>query len=79
LREREVEMANRKTGKRGPGIVALIVVVAAFAAPSTASAIPGKSKGAESSSSPALVAAPASVPAWDLAEGLVIADASWAE
>jgi hypothetical protein len=79
LRERDVEMANGRTGKGGPGIVALIAVIAAFAAPSTASATPGKSKGQESSSSPAVVVAPESAPAWDLADGLVIADASWAE
>lgn len=72
-------MANRKSGKRVSGIVALIAVIGAFAVPATASATPGKSRGAENSSSPAEVAAPALVPAWDLADGLVIADASWAE
>jgi len=79
LREREVEMANRKSGRRASGIVALVVVIAAFAAPATATATPGKSRGAEYSSSSAEVAAPTLVPAWELADVLVIADASWAE
>lgn len=78
-REREVEMANRKSGKRGSGVVAVVAVVAAFAAPSTASAGHGNSKAPESASPPAVVVAPVSAPAWDLAEGLVFADASWAE
>jgi hypothetical protein len=44
LREREGEMANKKTGKRGAGVIALIAVLAALAGPSAASADPGKSK-----------------------------------
>lgn len=38
-------MANRKSGKRGSGIIALIAVIAALAGPSTALADPGKSNG----------------------------------
>jgi hypothetical protein len=38
-------MVNKKSGKRGSGIIALIAVIAALAGPSTAMADPGKSKG----------------------------------
>jgi hypothetical protein len=72
-------MANRKPGKRGSGIIALIAVIAAIAGPSTAAATPGKNKGAPNSNAPANTNAPAVVPAYDLAPGLSIADASWAE
>jgi hypothetical protein len=44
-RERRGEMANKKTGKRGAGVIALIAVLAALAGPSAASADPGKSMG----------------------------------
>jgi flagellar basal body-associated protein FliL len=71
LREREVEMANKKSGKRGSGIIALIAVVAALAGgPSAASASPGKSKAPQNASAPAVV------PAWYVAPSL---EASWAE
>ena len=63
---REVEMANRTSGKRRSGIIALIAVLAAIAAGSTASAAPGAS-GASASASAA---------AWSFAPGF---DASWAE
>jgi hypothetical protein len=64
-------MANRKSGKRGSGIIAIIAVLAAIAGgPSAASANPGKSK------APNYAEAPAEAPAWNVAPGLL---ASWAE
>ena len=45
LREREGEMANKKAGRRGSGVIALIAVLAALAGPSAATADPGKSNG----------------------------------
>jgi hypothetical protein len=44
LREREGEMANKKSGKRGSAVIALIAVLAALAGPSAAAADPGKSQ-----------------------------------
>ena len=67
LREREGEMANRKAGRRGSGVIALIAVLAALAGPSAATADPGKSKGN---------AAPAYAYAYAFSFGI---DASWVE
>jgi hypothetical protein len=44
-REREGEMAKKKSGTRGSAVIALIAVVAALAGPSAAAADPGKSNG----------------------------------
>jgi hypothetical protein len=76
LREREVEMANRDVTKRGSGIVALIAVIAAFAAPAGASATPGKSKAGQSE--PAVAVAPTILPELTITTD-VVADASWAD
>jgi hypothetical protein len=43
LREREGEMANKKSGRRWSGVIALIAVLAAMAGPSAAMADRGKS------------------------------------
>jgi hypothetical protein len=64
-------MENKKSGKRGSGIIAIIAVLAAIAGgPSAAAADPGKSK------APITAQAPGEVPAWNIAPGLL---ASWAE
>jgi hypothetical protein len=57
-------MANRKSGKRGSGIIALIAVIAALAGPSAAMADPGHA------------AAQVKVCSYSYAFGL---EASWAE
>jgi hypothetical protein len=46
LREREGEMANKKSGRRGSAIIALIAVLAALAGPSAAMAGSGTSNSA---------------------------------
>jgi hypothetical protein len=69
LREREVDMANKKSGKRGSGIIALIAVIAAFAAaPSAASANSGELE--------APLSAPTVLPMFDYWSSF---EASWAE
>ena len=70
-------MANTKSGKRRSRIVALVAVIAAFAVPSVASGDPGKSKKAEPT--PVAVVSPAVVPASDLASGVAVEVASWAD
>ena len=71
LREREGEMANKKSGRRGSAVIALIAVLAALAGPSAAMADPGKSMSAAASASGSLYA-------FTYAYGFGV-DASWAE
>jgi len=79
-------MANMRSGKRRARIVALAAVIAAIGVgPSTAAADPGKSKGlahsnaSATTSAPESAAVPTGAPTLELAPGLVIANASWAE
>jgi hypothetical protein len=69
-------MANRDVTKRRSGIVALIAVIAAFAAPLGASATPGKSKAVDRD--PVVVVEPTVMPALTVTTD-VVADASWAD
>jgi hypothetical protein len=61
-------MANKKSGKRGSGIIALIAVIAAFAAAPSASANSGELE--------APLSAPAALPMFDYWSSF---EASWAE
>ena len=71
LREREGEMANKKAGRRGSAVIALIAVLAALAGPSVAAADPGKSRSTAASASAAVYAY-----AYSFGFGV---DASWVE
>ncbi len=70
MREREVEMANKKSGKRGSGLIALIAVIAALAGPPAASADPGKAQAPGKASLAAVLPVESDIP---------FLEASWAE